>query len=94
MSTTYAKIRLSALAAEVANEGRRVVIERRGKPVAALISVDDLNWLEAERTTSVRPQGPLALVGAWRDVDDEVIDALIEHIYAQREQDSGREVNL
>ena len=82
------------MAAEVANEGQHIIIERHGKPLAALVSVDDLERLEAERTTSPRPQGALALVGAWRDVDDEVIDTLIEDIYARRRQDSGREVNL
>ena len=94
VSAAYAKAQLSSLAAAVAYGGERVIIERRGKPLAALVSVDDLERLEAERTTSTRPQGALALVGAWREVDDKVIDALIEDIYAQREQEFGREVQL
>ena len=94
VSAAHAKAQLSSLAAAVAYGGERVIIERRGKPLAALVSVDDLERLEAERTTSARPLGALALTGAWREVDDEDMESLIEEIYAQREQDSGREVNL
>ena len=94
MSTTYAKARLSALAAEVANRGQRVVIERRGEPLAALVSLGDLERLEADGPTSQRPQGALALAGAWREVDDEVMESFIQLIYAQREIGSCREVNL
>ena len=32
-------------------------------------------------------QGALALVGAWREVPDEVIDSMIEHIYKSRQID-------
>ena len=82
------------MAAEVANGGQRVVIERRGEPLAALVSLGDLERLEADGPTSQRPQGALAVAGAWREVDDEVIEALVKDIYAQRRQGSGREVNL
>ena len=34
-----------------------------------------------------KPQGALALVGAWREVPDEVIDSMIEHIYKSRQID-------
>ena len=34
-----------------------------------------------------KPQGALALVGAWREVPDEVIDSMIEHIYKSRQTD-------
>ena len=82
------------MAAEVANGGQRVVIERRGEPLAALVSLGDLERLEADGPTSQQPQGALALAGAWREVDDEVIESLVEDIYAQRRQDPGREVKL
>ncbi len=82
------------MAAEVANGGQRVVIERRSEPLAALVSLGDLERLEADGPTSQRPQGALALAGAWRELDDEVMESLVENIYAQREKDSGREINL
>ena len=58
-----------------------MLIERRGKPVAALVSVADLERLEQGEATSERPHGALALVGAWREVGDENLDALIDEIY-------------
>src|SRR3972149_5131567 len=57
-----AKAHLSDLMAQVAHGGEHYVIERRGKPLAALISVDDLERLEQGRAPSARPQGALAAV--------------------------------
>ena len=93
-SAAQAKAQFSALMAEVAHGGKRVVIERRGKPLAALVSVSDLERLEEGRTTSARPQGALALVGAWRTVDEQKLDALISAIYESRSQDTGRPVEI
>ncbi len=93
-SAAQAKAQFSTLMAEVAHGGKRVVIERRGKPLAALVSVSDLERLEEGRTTSARPQGALALVGAWRAVDEQKLDALISGIYESRLQDTGRPVEI
>ena len=94
VTATHAKARLSELAAEVAHGGGQVIIERRGRPWAALVSVDDLTLLEQSRATSVRPQGALALAGAWRDVGDDELEAVIASIYAERSADTGRTVEL
>ena len=37
-----------------------------------------------------RPKGALALVGAWGELDDEEVDALVEEIYAARQQGLDR----
>ena len=94
VSVAQAKAELSALMAAVAYQGQRVVIERRGKPMAALVSVDDLEQIDGERATSARPRGALALIGAWGDLDDREIEAMVADIYAAREQDTGRHVEL
>lgn len=94
VSAAQAKAQLSALVAEVAHGGKHVVIERRGKPIAALVSVTDLERLEQGQATSARPQGALALVGAWREVEDQELDALIADLYTRREQDTGRPVEI
>ena len=41
-----------------------------------------------------KPQGALALVSAWREVPDEVIDSMIEHVYKHRQNDATRTVKL
>jgi prevent-host-death family protein len=94
MSAAQAKAQFSALMAEVAHGGQHIVIERRGKPFAALVSVTDLERLEEGQATSARPRGALALVGAWRGVGDQKLDALIASIYAKRSQDTGRSVEI
>ncbi len=35
-------------------------------------------------------RGALALVGAWREIDDRDVDELVEEIYAARRADTGR----
>ena len=41
-----------------------------------------------------RRQGALALVGAWREVNENELESLIEDIYAGRQKDVGRRVEL
>ncbi len=94
VSASQAKYQFSSLIAEVAIRGNRILIERRGKPAAAIVSVGDLDRLENGQPTTERPVGALALVGAWADMGDDAIDAFVRDIYASREQDQGRHVEL
>lgn len=94
---TEAKAHLSALMARVGYGGERYLIERRGKPLAALVGVEDLERLERERKEddpSRPPLGALALVGLWGEVEDRDIDSMLEDIYAVRQQDTGPPVDL
>src|SRR5215218_3268388 len=87
---TEAKAHLSALMARVGYAGERYLIERRGKPLAALVGVGDLERLEDEEAgISSRPLGALALVGAWSEVEERELDSVLEEIYAERERDTG-----
>jgi prevent-host-death family protein len=63
VSAAQAKAQFSSLMAEVAYGGKHVIIERRGKPVAALVSATDLEYLEQRHATLARPQGALAMHG-------------------------------
>ena len=92
---TEAKAQLSALMARVGYGGERFVIERRGRPLAALVGVEDLVRLEGEKgDASSRRMGALALVGAWGEAEEQDLDAVLEEIYAERERDAGRPVDL
>lgn len=94
VSVAHAKAQLSSIASGVAFGGPYVIIERRSKPWVALVRVSDLEYLEQAQTTSDTPQGALALAGAWREADDEDTEALVEKIYAERDNDLGRPVEL
>jgi prevent-host-death family protein len=51
IAATEVREKLAEILNEVAFRGKRVVLDRHGKPVAALISVEDLElleWLEDE----------------------------------------------
>ena len=94
VSAAQAKAHLSSLVAEVAFGGARIIIERRGRPLAALVSMAELERLEQGEGTVARARGALALVGAWRDVPDDDLDRLLIDIYKTRERDTGRPVKL
>jgi prevent-host-death family protein len=93
VSITKAKAQLSSLMAEVAYGGSWVVIERRGKPLAALISMRDLEFLDKDKAASP-PRGELGLVGLLSALEDEELDAMVDHIDAERARDTGRPVDL
>jgi prevent-host-death family protein len=88
-SVADAKKNLSELMSRAAYNNERFLIQRRGKPMAALVSIEDLARLEKE---PVAPKGLLAAVGAWADFDN--LDEVIEEIYLQREQAQDRPVDL
>ncbi len=95
VSVVQAKAQLSALMAEVEHKGQHILIERRGKPIAALVSIKDLERLEAEGSASSDlPLDSLEIEGAWEDVGDAVIDAMVDVIYKARDANTGRDVDL
>ncbi len=82
-----AKRRLSELMSRVVYRGERFVIQRPGRPMAALVSAEDLARLEQE---AAAPKGLLASVGAWADVAE--LEQVVEEIYRQRERARDRTV--
>lgn len=94
IGASEAKAHFSELLHRAGYSGERFVVERRGRPLAALVGVEDLRRLEDEGGGG-RPRGAIALVGAWGDiVDDGEMDSMIEDVYAEREKDGGRVVDL
>jgi len=70
VSVVEARKKFSDLMSRVAYAGQRIVIERRGKPMMAWISIEDLHRLaELEQEASpvrIRRQAALALADASR----------------------------
>jgi prevent-host-death family protein len=93
-SAAEAKAQLSALMAEVAHGGNRIIIERRGKAMAALVSARDLDRLEREHAVSLRPRGALGLVGSWKELRDEEMDILVSETYSRRLPDTERRLEV
>jgi len=92
VTATVAKSRFSELIAEVVHTGQQILIERRGRPVAALVSIEDLGRLGHGKSLQARPLGALGLIGAWGDLGDEMIDQITADIYSTRDQEQGRPV--
>ena len=84
-----AKKRLSELMSRAAYRGERFLIQRRGRPMAALVSAEDLERLEQE---PVAAKGLLAAVGAWSDYEE--LDQVMGDIYDQREAAQDRPVAI
>ena len=88
-SVADAKKNLSELMSRAAYNNERFLIQRRGKPMAALVSVEDLARLEKD---PVAPKGLMAAVGALADFEG--LDSMIEEIYRRRGQAQRRPVEL
>ncbi len=89
-----AKAKFSELLEAVAHGDEHYIIERHGRPVAALVTPEELEQIQANPAWSSQPKGFLALVGLWADVPDEEIDAMLDEIYRLRDADQGRAVDL
>jgi len=91
VSVANAKARLSSLMAEVAFGGEKVIIERRGKPMAVLVSLDlKRSQSNHAKASPEDARGSLARVGAWGSLQDAEAAEILEDIHNQR--DGGRAI--
>ncbi len=71
MNVVAARRSFSDVMARVAYTGQRVVVERKGRPMMAMISIEDLRRLEELEmeagSTRARREAALALAAAARD---------------------------
>ena len=94
--TADVKARLSEFISRVAFGRERLIVLRRGKPMAAMVSIEDLRRLEAldaaktDRNGGIHPV--MRAFGGWADRTD--LDELLDEIYADRSTAKGREVDL
>lgn len=89
-----AKAKLSAVVDDVRLNAQAYLIERHGRPAAAIISVEALAKLEASDILGPSPAGALALAGAWADVEEAAIDDFLDDVRRSRSEDMGRIVHL
>lgn len=94
ISIAEAKARFSAMVDGVLHRGEHYLIERHGRGVAAMVSIDELARLEHGRPSAQQPAGAMALVGLWHDVPESEINGLLAEIREGRERDTGRPVEL
>lgn len=80
LGVAEAKKRFSEIVARTAYAGDRYVIERRKKPLAAIVSIDDLGRLEGGNGPGGRqPRGLLAaarLFAGWKGFDAVMADVV------------------
>ena len=89
ISVADAKSHFSELVARSAHSHERFIITRRDKPVAALVSLDDLKIIEQHQER----QGLAAVAGKWPDFA-EVADGLGDIDELRRQGGHGRNVSL
>ena len=96
ISTVEIKAHLAAWLNRVASKKERLVVLRRGKPVAALVSLEDLHRLEEldahQDETTATSHPIMRAFGGWADRDD--LDDLLAEIYADRQAATGRDITL
>jgi prevent-host-death family protein len=83
---------LSSLVNEVSSNSTRVLVEKSGRPVLAIISAHDLEWLEHfERKWDERTRAIERFSQAFADVPTEELEAEIDRIIAELRQQSELE---
>jgi len=87
LSVAEAKRRFSDVLGAVRHRGEHVVVERRGRPIAAIVPLDDLARLEGEAA-----RGALALVGAFGDARElpRILDEVVASRATQRRRPAPR----
>ena len=89
ISVAKAKSHISELIAKSQFSHERFIITKRDKPVAALVSLDDLKILEQYE----EKQGLASIVGKWQGFD-EVADAMGKIETLRQSGGKGRDVSL
>jgi len=79
----------STVISRVSLQVEHFVIEKKGKPVAALVPVQDLQKI-ADVVRKKPNKGLLAAIGAWEDFPD--LEKTIDAIYGQRKKSKDRNV--
>ena len=86
-----AKAKLSSIIDDVVHKGDTVLIQRRGRKVAAIVPFEKFR---KGRVSKKENGGLLAAAGALADVDSEIINKFVEHVYEARTKAVDRKVDF
>lgn len=89
VSVVDAKKQFSEFVNRSAFSNCRVIITKRNRPVAAIVSMKDLQHLEQVD----KRKGLLSVINRWKDFE-EIQDAVDEAIEIRRNEGAGRNVSL
>ena len=93
ISVEQAQAEFPQLLDEMAEGGERIIIERPGKAQVELMAAKEAAQDEEPQFQADDWLAPL--IGAWGAIlTDGEIDAMVADIYADRERDHGRTINL
>ena len=88
VSVAEAKSHFSEYVSKVAYTGEKFVITKRGKPLVALVSIEDLENIkvkeEAKRLSEI--------IGKWENFEE--IENNINKAYSSRKEDRARDVSF
>jgi prevent-host-death family protein len=88
VAVAEAKSRFSELLSKVAHANQRIIVTKRQKPIAAIVTMDDLRRLNLMEKRS----GLLSCVGKWDRFEEIVKD--VEAAYNARNEDKPRNVSF
>lgn len=88
VSIAEAKSHFSEYISKVAYAGEKYLITKRGKPLVALVPIQDLKNIKADK----EEKGLSEIIGKWKNFEE--IEDNINKIYSSRKEDKGRDVSF
>lgn len=92
ISVAEAKSHFSKYISKVAYADKRFVITRRNKPIAALVSIDELQKFDLKEKSEKESKKFSEMIRKWKDFNEIADD--VEKAYKERSKDKGRNVSL
>lgn len=88
ISVAEAKSNFSEYIARVAFANEKIIITKRGKPIAGLVSINDIKRLKNENETA----GLKKIIGKWDNFEE--IEPEIKRIFIKRSEEKPRDVSF
>ena len=88
VSVAEAKSHFSEYVSKVAYAGEKFLITKRGKPLVALVSIEDLKSIKVNE----EEKGLSEIIGKWENFEE--IEDNINKVYSSRKEDRGRDVSF